>query len=161
MPDYRPVIILRPLQGWEAKVDRANNRVFYVDHNTKTTSWERPRHSPSSQVLETPRLQHLALGAGSSVQQRSIPAAVAAGWAQTPTSTSVSAAGCVRVPKMIPINCSSALFRRRAAFSSCAAPLAETPGSLSAPGACSRLIPSASATESTQRHCRRWLSSSW
>eukprot|EP00798_Chlamydomonas_sp_ICE-L_P004469 gene4469-14627_t len=29
-------------QGWEAKVDKATQRIFYVDHNTKTTSWERP-----------------------------------------------------------------------------------------------------------------------
>jgi len=29
--------------GWEAKIDRNTNRIFYVDHNTKTTSWDRPR----------------------------------------------------------------------------------------------------------------------
>lgn len=23
-------------------MDRASNRIFYVDHNTRTTSWERP-----------------------------------------------------------------------------------------------------------------------
>jgi len=28
--------------GWEAKVDRSSGRVFYVDHNTKSTTWERP-----------------------------------------------------------------------------------------------------------------------
>ncbi|KAF8060490.1 SAC9 [Scenedesmus sp. PABB004] len=28
--------------GWEAKFDPSNKRLFYVDHNTKTTTWERP-----------------------------------------------------------------------------------------------------------------------
>ncbi|KAF5842707.1 SacI homology domain-containing protein [Dunaliella salina] len=28
--------------GWEAKVDRSTNRIFYVDHNNKVTSWQRP-----------------------------------------------------------------------------------------------------------------------
>ena len=28
--------------GWEAKIDKTSNRVFYVDHNNKTTSWEHP-----------------------------------------------------------------------------------------------------------------------
>lgn len=28
--------------GWEAKYDAVNKRVFYVDHNTKTTTWTRP-----------------------------------------------------------------------------------------------------------------------
>jgi WW domain len=28
--------------GWEAKYDAGQNRVFYVDHNTRTTTWERP-----------------------------------------------------------------------------------------------------------------------
>lgn len=28
--------------GWEAKYDAINKRVFYVDHNTKTTTWTRP-----------------------------------------------------------------------------------------------------------------------
>jgi TolA-binding protein len=29
--------------GWEAKYDAVNKRVFYVDHNTKTTTWTRPQ----------------------------------------------------------------------------------------------------------------------
>ncbi|KAF6264364.1 hypothetical protein COO60DRAFT_1698391 [Scenedesmus sp. NREL 46B-D3] len=29
--------------GWEAKYDAVNKRVFYVDHNTKTTTWSRPQ----------------------------------------------------------------------------------------------------------------------
>lgn len=37
-------------QGWEAKIDRTSNRIFYVDHNAKTTSWERPPSTPPSQV---------------------------------------------------------------------------------------------------------------
>lgn len=28
--------------GWEAKIDKSTQRIFYVDHNTKTTTWERP-----------------------------------------------------------------------------------------------------------------------
>jgi hypothetical protein len=28
--------------GWEAKYDPASKRAFYVDHNSRTTSWERP-----------------------------------------------------------------------------------------------------------------------
>jgi hypothetical protein len=35
--------IAQPLPpGWEAKFDVINKRVFYVDHNSKTTTWERP-----------------------------------------------------------------------------------------------------------------------
>lgn len=43
--------VLTPLQdpqasplppGWEAKYDALNKKVFYVDHNSKTTTWERP-----------------------------------------------------------------------------------------------------------------------
>uniref|UniRef100_A0A383VGT2 WW domain-containing protein n=1 Tax=Tetradesmus obliquus TaxID=3088 RepID=A0A383VGT2_TETOB len=32
--------------GWEAKYDAVNKRVFYVDHNTKTTTWTRPACAP-------------------------------------------------------------------------------------------------------------------
>lgn len=28
--------------GWEAKVDNSSGRTFYVDHNTRTTTWNRP-----------------------------------------------------------------------------------------------------------------------
>ncbi len=31
-----------PLQGWEAKYDKQTKRIFYVDHNSRTTTWERP-----------------------------------------------------------------------------------------------------------------------
>jgi hypothetical protein len=34
--------------GWEAKIERTTQRVFYVDHNTKTTHWERPATPPAS-----------------------------------------------------------------------------------------------------------------
>jgi hypothetical protein len=34
--------------GWEAKFDTVNKRVFFVDHNTKTTTWERPKWSPAA-----------------------------------------------------------------------------------------------------------------
>jgi hypothetical protein len=43
------------LQGWEAKVDKSSNRVFYVDHNSRTTTWERPP-VPSSGRLSTDTL---------------------------------------------------------------------------------------------------------
>ena len=57
------------LQGWEAKVDRTNNRIFYVDHNTKSTSWERP-----PPLTLTPPGQIIPAG----VSQRPTPAT--AGW---------------------------------------------------------------------------------
>jgi TolA-binding protein len=34
--------------GWEAKYDAVNKRVFYVDHNTKTTTWTRPQCTPAA-----------------------------------------------------------------------------------------------------------------
>jgi hypothetical protein len=34
--------------GWEAKYDAVNKRVFYVDHNTKTTTWSRPVWTPAA-----------------------------------------------------------------------------------------------------------------
>lgn len=36
-------------QGWEAKYDPVTKRVFYVDHNSKTTSWDRPPPPPGWQ----------------------------------------------------------------------------------------------------------------
>lgn len=30
-------------KGWEAKIDAASNRIFYVDHNSRTTTWEKPQ----------------------------------------------------------------------------------------------------------------------
>jgi hypothetical protein len=33
--------------GWEAKYDPTTKRVFYVDHNTKSTTWDRPAPPPS------------------------------------------------------------------------------------------------------------------
>jgi hypothetical protein len=33
--------------GWEAKYDPASKRAFFVDHNSRTTSWERPPPLPS------------------------------------------------------------------------------------------------------------------
>lgn len=35
--------------GWEAKYDAVNKRVFYVDHNTKTTTWNKPQWTPPQQ----------------------------------------------------------------------------------------------------------------
>jgi hypothetical protein len=36
--------------GWEAKYDAVNKRVFYVDHNTKTTTWTRPASAGAAAV---------------------------------------------------------------------------------------------------------------
>jgi len=33
--------------GWEEKID-ANGRTYYVDHNTRTTTWQRPTRSVGS-----------------------------------------------------------------------------------------------------------------
>lgn len=45
-PAARLLASIPPLPaGWEAKVDSSSNRVFYVDHNTKTTTWEPPARS--------------------------------------------------------------------------------------------------------------------
>ena len=44
--------------GWEAKYDVINKRLFYVDHNNKTTTWERP-----AAVLLSPNLPGAALTA--------------------------------------------------------------------------------------------------
>ena len=30
-------------QGWEMKVDPGSGRPFFIDHKTRTTSWEDPR----------------------------------------------------------------------------------------------------------------------
>jgi hypothetical protein len=39
--------------GWQAKYDNSLQRIFYVDHNTKTTSWERPVASVSHRMHST------------------------------------------------------------------------------------------------------------
>ena len=36
--------------GWERRVDNLG-RTYYVDHNTRTTTWTRPSYSPQSTVL--------------------------------------------------------------------------------------------------------------
>ncbi|GAX77587.1 hypothetical protein CEUSTIGMA_g5031.t1 [Chlamydomonas eustigma] len=64
--------------GWEAKIDRTNNRIFYVDHNNKTTSWERPPPSPSQLIL-TPHSQVMSLGNSNQTPQLS--------WGMTSVST--------------------------------------------------------------------------
>jgi hypothetical protein len=32
--------------GWEARVDKKSDRIYFVDHNNKTTSWDDPRPLP-------------------------------------------------------------------------------------------------------------------
>ncbi|GIL81031.1 hypothetical protein Vretimale_9264 [Volvox reticuliferus] len=49
-PDGLPM----PL-GWEAKIDKTTNRIFYVDHNTRSTTWDRPP-VPSSGRLSSESL---------------------------------------------------------------------------------------------------------
>jgi hypothetical protein len=56
-------------QGWEEKYDAVNKRVFYVDHNTKTTTWTRPATAPSATPADVQQQQ----------QQEGSPAAAAAG----------------------------------------------------------------------------------
>lgn len=46
-PDEEP---LPPM--WEARTD-SHGRVFYIDHRTKTTSWQRPKLSDESSVTES------------------------------------------------------------------------------------------------------------
>ncbi|GLC42427.1 hypothetical protein PLESTB_001097500 [Pleodorina starrii] len=41
--------------GWEAKIDKTTNRIFYVDHNTRSTTWDRPP-VPSSGRLSSESL---------------------------------------------------------------------------------------------------------
>lgn len=53
--------------GWEAKFDAANKRVFYVDHNTKTTTWNRPawsEHQLAAQQESATAAAPAAAGAG-------------------------------------------------------------------------------------------------
>jgi WW domain len=40
-------------QGWEARVDATTGRTFYVDHNSRRTTWERPVHARSTGPLST------------------------------------------------------------------------------------------------------------
>jgi E3 ubiquitin-protein ligase NEDD4 len=44
-------------QGWEEKYDAVNKRVFYVDHNTKTTTWTRPATAPSPTAADVQQQQ--------------------------------------------------------------------------------------------------------
>ncbi|CAG9465811.1 unnamed protein product [Pedinophyceae sp. YPF-701] len=41
-----PVSVLP--DGWEARVDPATGRTFYIDHNNKTTSWSPPVHAAAA-----------------------------------------------------------------------------------------------------------------
>lgn len=40
-------------QGWEAKMDMRTGRIFYVDHNTKRTTWERPAPPALPEALQS------------------------------------------------------------------------------------------------------------
>ena len=48
--------------GWEAKYEPATKRVFYVDHNTKTTTWDRPA-PPADWVQQQQKQQQQAVAA--------------------------------------------------------------------------------------------------
>ena len=44
-PPIKFANIVTPLpEGWEVRIHWPNNRPYYVDHNTKTTSWTRPEN---------------------------------------------------------------------------------------------------------------------
>ncbi|KAI9505687.1 hypothetical protein GGI25_002404 [Coemansia spiralis] len=48
-------------QGWEQRIDHLG-RVYYVDHNTRTTTWRRPQASGNAPAIEpsdTERQQHM------------------------------------------------------------------------------------------------------
>eukprot|EP00962_Isochrysis_galbana_P051486 scaffold22891_cov82-Isochrysis_galbana.AAC.2 len=40
--------------GWEQRCDRATGRVFYIDHNLRTTSWVDPRVKPAAARAASP-----------------------------------------------------------------------------------------------------------
>eukprot|EP00040_Diaphanoeca_grandis_P012617 m.63917 g.63917 ORF g.63917 m.63917 type:complete len:160 (+) comp23362_c3_seq2:125-604(+) len=50
-------IILPP--GWEARLDKQSNKLYYINHTTKTTSWEKPTlpATSNSQPQQPPQQQ--------------------------------------------------------------------------------------------------------
>ena len=36
--------------GWEERLDTTSGKMYYIDHNTKTTSWERPPMAAATAV---------------------------------------------------------------------------------------------------------------
>ena len=41
-------------QGWESRTDTTTGRTFYIDHNTRTTSWSLPEQATPSKPPSTP-----------------------------------------------------------------------------------------------------------
>jgi hypothetical protein len=49
-------VVFKPVlpEGWESRVDPVTGKEFYIDHNTKTTSWVAPPPPPSTLVTPPP-----------------------------------------------------------------------------------------------------------
>jgi len=69
-------------------MDRTNHRIFYVDHNTKTTSWERP--PPSPQLTPPSQIILPAAGATRPTPVAAAAAAATAGWGAPATGQSMT-----------------------------------------------------------------------
>lgn len=49
----RPRLIEGPLPpGWEKRKDPTTNKAFYIDHNTRKTTWDHPNLIPASPLPE-------------------------------------------------------------------------------------------------------------
>jgi hypothetical protein len=66
--------------GWEAKYDAVNKRVFYVDHNTKTTTWTRPPWTAPAVGAEQAADGGSSPGSGGSQRQEGVAHEPVAGW---------------------------------------------------------------------------------
>ena len=42
--------------GWTRGVDQGSGRTFYIDHNSRTTSWVRPEVSPTNLKITLDKL---------------------------------------------------------------------------------------------------------
>lgn len=62
--------------GWEAKMDKNTNRIFYVDHNTRSTQWERPPVPASGRLSSDALSQPLQAGSGPIHSAASAPGTV-------------------------------------------------------------------------------------
>ncbi len=62
--------------GWEAKMDKNTNRIFYVDHNTRSTQWERPPVPASGRLSSDVLSQPLQAGSGPILSAASAPGTV-------------------------------------------------------------------------------------
>eukprot|EP01107_Rhizomastix_libera_P005347 TRINITY_DN1871_c1_g1_i2.p1 TRINITY_DN1871_c1_g1~~TRINITY_DN1871_c1_g1_i2.p1 ORF type:complete len:749 (-),score=211.27 TRINITY_DN1871_c1_g1_i2:51-2297(-) len=77
----KPIPVKTPFPiptGWEAMLDPKSGKMFFIDHNTKTTRWELPK-IPPKEAIKTP-VKAVAANQNVQTKANSLPNSLPAGW---------------------------------------------------------------------------------